>query len=241
MRPKTAKMPAMIPTTAPVSSFVPLSKTSVLASSISSRMRSVAVSVISWIAWPSSEVSVLFVAMLVEDPLEDAGARNAPTKAPPISTSGRSGAAAAAGAGVAARGGAGARRGGRAWVPTPAEASVSSARCCAARARSASACTGRSARASACSRSRFLLAGELLLGLGPLGLAALSALGVRSATSSSARAACDLAVIAEVTRAARRAALLGVAGSPGCLPRSFRSIFPEGPAPNQCRDPRGRH
>ena len=72
MRLKTAKMPAMIPTTAPVISLVTFAMTSVLASSISSRMRSVAVSVISWIAWPSSEVSVFVCHGSVEDPLEDA-------------------------------------------------------------------------------------------------------------------------------------------------------------------------
>src|SRR5918997_5294529 len=65
-------MPATIPTTAPLISLVTFSITSVLASSISSRMSSDALSVTSWIACPRSDVSVS-LAMSVEDALEDAG------------------------------------------------------------------------------------------------------------------------------------------------------------------------
>src|SRR5918997_2494143 len=72
MSPNTAKMPAATPTPAPLPSLLAFSVISVLASSISSRISSEAFSVTSWIAWPSSEVSVLF-AMSVEDALEDLG------------------------------------------------------------------------------------------------------------------------------------------------------------------------
>src|SRR5918998_2068207 len=72
MSPNTAKMPAATPTPAPLPSLLAFSVISVLASSISSRIRSEAFSVTSWIAWPRSEVSVL-LAMSVEDALEDLG------------------------------------------------------------------------------------------------------------------------------------------------------------------------
>src|SRR3954447_16837100 len=70
MRPAMAKIPATIPTTAPLTSRQTFAVISAFARAISSRTRSCAFSVTSWTARPSSDV--LLSAMSVEELLEDA-------------------------------------------------------------------------------------------------------------------------------------------------------------------------